>query len=424
MIEFKFNIFQCIIFPVVYFLLAYILYRKIQKTSANFGIDKENPTRKLIKWLYFVLVILVFLFIEGSGGFSWRISPAVWGNFGSFIGAILLAATLLYQIRSFRRQQVENKFFEMVRYYRNNIQEMKFRNPFYYINEEKREVDEEFVTGRRVIKTIFEQYKVAVKLITNVIENENNLDFRSKNDFYSKKEKEWESLESDLKPDTDYPELIKWNKRLLINNLSYLITFWGIPLDVEDELNSAFDDEFSKWTGDAEIKNTITKELLDKVKQLVTVYEFEGKKKIYSGSLKNKNGEIKPCEGYRYKIKFFGGHQYQLGHFFRHLYRTVKYIDEQPLWLVSQKDKEDYVSMLRAQMSNYEQALLFINSLSNLGTRWEYAVAEKMISKYDLIRNLPQYFIPSMNPKYFYPEVHFEWKFNEADKEQRELGLK
>jgi len=59
-----------------------------------------------------LLLGIAYLFAEASGGFNWRypIRPEYWSFYGSFIGGFLLVFTLLYQIRAFRKQQIEAKF--------------------------------------------------------------------------------------------------------------------------------------------------------------------------------------------------------------------------------------------------------------------------------------------------------------------------
>ncbi|ABR91633.1 Uncharacterized conserved protein [Janthinobacterium sp. Marseille] len=80
------------------------------------------------------------------------------------------------------------------------------------------------------------------------------------------------------------------------------------------------------------------------------------------------------------------GHQSRLGHYYRHLYQTVSYIDQQE---ISDEKKRQYVKTIRAQLTNYEQALLLINSLTPLGEAWEES---NFMRKYRMVRNLPKDF--------------------------------
>lgn len=109
-----------------------------------------------------------------------------------------------------------------------------------------------------------------------------------------------------------------------------------------------------------------------------------------------------------FKYTPFEGHQSRLGHYFRHFYQTIKFVDNQSF--LSFNDKKDYVKTIRAQLSNHEQALLFLNSISKLGRPWEL---EDLITKYSLIKNLPESFFDGqeeINIKDVYPDIIFEWQ--------------
>lgn len=361
--------------------------------------------------MYFVLisallwsVLLGALFIDASGGFTlWDVNTKLFYEYANIIGVFLLAGTLFFQIRSFQKQQVESKFYEMVKYYRENISEMRFRNPFYYKIAD-RENEEEFVTGRRVVKTIFDQYKTATKLVKQETSKKALLDFSMVELDCLKHLKAYHG-----KSGIDTQIKIKLNELYLQNNLAYLITFWGVPhattLELEDRLTKVLKD----YLIDKSEREKLVKHLISESRKLITVYECNKEKRKYSGGLKKVDKPLLKCDNARDKIKFFGGHQYHLAHYFRHFFVSVKYIDKQPKWLISPSQKKEYVGLLRAQMSNYEQALLFINSLSVLGENWEYSGKYDFISKYDLIRNLPKNFISDINPECFYPSVDYEW---------------
>lgn len=69
-------------------------------------------------------------------------------------------------------------------------------------------------------------------------------------------------------------------------------------------------------------------------------------------------------------------------HYFRLLYRIVKFVDESKL--IQEKDKYEYVCILRALLSRYELVWLYYNGLSEYG-------CEKMkpyIEKYALLKNI------------------------------------
>jgi hypothetical protein len=116
-------------------------------------------------------------------------------------------------------------------------------------------------------------------------------------------------------------------------------------------------------------------------------------------------------------FKYYGGHQFKLGHYYRHLFQSVKYIDEQkPL---TYKEKYEYLKTLRAQLSTPEQYLLFFNSISSIGRAWELKQLTGtpfenfncyLITKYNFIKNIPDtFYIDFIQIKHYYPLVEFEF---------------
>jgi len=134
-------------------------------------------------------------------------------------------------------------------------------------------------------------------------------------------------------------------------------------------------------------------------------------------------------------IKYYGGHQYKLGHYFRHLYQQVKYINN--LRLYDYADKYDMLKTLRAQLSSPEQYVIFFNSVSFVGRAWEYEsimlnndTNHYFISKYNLIKNLPELTLlvdnPSILPinlRHFYPLVSFEFSGQPTERPEFMIGL-
>lgn len=99
------------------------------------------------------------------------------------------------------------------------------------------------------------------------------------------------------------------------------------------------------------------------------------------------------------KIKFnimisciFNGCRNELTHYYRNLFQTVKYIANQNEKLFNYEDKRDKLRMLRAQMNNHEQLMLFYNWFSGYGKEWENASKHngknKFLTDYRIIHNL------------------------------------
>jgi hypothetical protein len=81
-------------------------------------------------------------------------------------------------------------------------------------------------------------------------------------------------------------------------------------------------------------------------------------------------------------------HNSDLGHFFRHLFHIVKFVDRNPYFLLIEGNsaflqKTDYVKILRAQLSNSEIVLLALNGLTKQGEEFK-----KYIDDYELLVNI------------------------------------
>lgn len=103
--------------------------------------------------------------------------------------------------------------------------------------------------------------------------------------------------------------------------------------------------------------------------------DFEGKTKTQEELIKLYN-------------HWFTIHNSDLGHFFRHLYHIVKFVDRNPYFNSITNNtaflqKADYIKILRAQLSNSEIVLLALNGLTKQGEKFK-----KYIDDYELLVNI------------------------------------
>lgn len=106
----------------------------------------------------------------------------------------------------------------------------------------------------------------------------------------------------------------------------------------------------------------------------------------------------------------FEGHQSRLGHYYRHLYQMVRYVEEQQMFDFN--EKYQYMKTIRAQLSTHEQALLLVNSLTQIGQNWWREDKGKLIVNYRLVQNIPQDFFKSseLDMSKLFPPKYFEWE--------------
>lgn len=101
--------------------------------------------------------------------------------------------------------------------------------------------------------------------------------------------------------------------------------------------------------------------------------------------------------------ELFTGYSFQLAHYYRHLFQTVKFVVSQSLNVIDYREKRKYLRILRAQLSNSEQVMLFYNWLSNFGNQWE-SNENKFFTDYRMIHNIYQDLIV--------PDIKLEELFN------------
>lgn len=101
------------------------------------------------------------------------------------------------------------------------------------------------------------------------------------------------------------------------------------------------------------------------------------------------NGPDATGPDYDHTIDFreYKGYSSSLGHYFRHLFMMVKFVAYSDV-ITEYKDKMRYLKILRAQLSNHEQIMLFYNWLSyGYGGTWEDE-ENNFFTEFKMIHNL------------------------------------
>jgi hypothetical protein len=124
-----------------------------------------------------------------------------------------------------------------------------------------------------------------------------------------------------------------------------------------------------------------------------------------------------PKKNIKLHIKYapFTGHENRLGHYYRHLYSTVKYVvSKEKEGLITYNKSREYLKVLRAQMSNDEQLMLYYNYIIGFGKDWEN---DGYLTKYRMLHNLPINKVKYAEP----PRVHFKNFINSIKPGEGEL---
>ncbi|MCB0538585.1 MAG: putative phage abortive infection protein [Bacteroidetes bacterium] len=379
-----------------------------------------------------VIILGVFIICICVDGYTfWGHSDIrfdVTGQVGDFIGGVIgtiisaagfyfLYLTFNDQRKSFERERLESKFFDLIKLHRENVAEMKFDGTKLKEDEDSLFIENTIYEGKSVFKVIFNQFVIC--------KNELNPFFKKLKMF--KPEYEEELLKN--------PFVVKNNINitlLAIVDICYSIVFYGLSSEGLLILEEMFKKKYKeKFVNDLlrfiSLKPANDSDILEKWK-VISNRNTRGKRNelvelIYNWR-KTKNVPegaefVEIANGYHNRyIKYYGGHQFRLGHYYRHLYQTVKFINSTAT--ISYKEKYEYLKTLRAQLSTYEQAVLFLNSLSKMGETWEVSPEInqdlkdfnrqdfELITKYNLIKNLPGESIYGIHFKDFYPNIEYE----------------
>lgn len=297
------------------------------------------------------------------------------GGIFSFISVLLIYLTLRKQSEIYDQTSFENRFFELVKFHRENVNEWSYTTS--RINEKTTE------KGQKVFIEIFREFlkaqenldqflKKNKKFTFSKILNENGKDYYSNN--YSIKERNIE-IETLIKID-----------------IAYLIVFFGVYSE-----------------GKSAIKKVLSKKYNEDFVNILLTY-FESIKSKWNSS-----------------YVYFGGHQHRLGHYFRHLYQSINYVNSYSLFYGKYNVKYDYTKLYRAQFSTYEQAIILFNSLSEIGKEWEFSTTDinkMLITKFNLVKNIPAEFIVDMDVRKFYPNIVVEGEIKTNERIELEKEYK
>lgn len=334
------------------------------------------------------------------------------GTFFSLAGFLILILTLSEQIKFANKERFESKFFDLLKLHRENIQEMNSGSK----------------SGRKELHEIFGQFLKCREECMFFFKRKKN--YHIYQDEYILKIKK--SLEK-TNPDIDLVSLAKLN-------IPYLITFYGLGAEGKETIKNQFKTRYKTEFYEPILEFLAMKPIkqskyFKRWKVIQKIADKKNQQKAFEiirmlRNNPNYSNEAFPnivlkAENNKYPnnyIKFYGGHQYKLGHYFRHLFQSFTFINEQEN--MSEDEKYFYAKTLRAQLSTAEQSLLFINSISYLGLVWDLAprmrkkninffqkkqlVNKRLITKYNLIKNLPSESIFGITYKDYYPDVDYE----------------
>jgi len=269
--------------------------------------------------------------------------------------------------KQFKIQQFESQFYEMLRLHKENINEMKIAGYDYKMSISYNSADSSTTTTRTQVERFVEGRKVFVSMANELIACYRICKACDKENKYKSKE---------------------------LLELSYRIFFFGSQSTLIK--SKTIDSTFITIVKDE------LKEIRKKHRETVGgVKEYQvGDKKI------------------KFFIKYspFTGHENKLGHYYRHLYGIVKYVvDRENEGLFTYSKSREYLKILRSQMSNNEQLMLYYNYIIGFGRDWESKKSgNEYFTKYRMLHNLPIDKVKYATK----PRVHFKSFIDSIDREK------
>lgn len=319
---------------------------------------KFDLLEKLIISISLTFLIFAFfapsIFVNNSiNGFdftrSGEIGDTIGGIMNPFIAIVGVLVTFLafyiqykanlQQKKLFRQEldsnKFESQFYEMLRLHKENVNEinLKLTVDYSYLGKELI-VQNENVTGRECFKYFLEELKIIYYVIKK------NLNSKNKGQLIS---------------------------------IAYGIFFHGIGSFINKQHHTDEDRMLYRALNDLNYINNGNRNIGTRGNKF-NFKKYVSEKSDYSGS-----------EVLNYDL--FQGHSANLAHYYRHLYQTVKFIVNQKDEFLHYEHKRNYLRILRSQLSNQEQALLFYNWKSDFGRNWENET-NKYFTDYRMIHNL------------------------------------
>ncbi|MDE5757398.1 MAG: putative phage abortive infection protein, partial [Allobaculum sp.] len=295
---------------------------------------------EIILLLSSVLVLLwaILSQVKGTGWSIWFETNGL-AHIGSFMGGIFAILSIYYLIKNLAEQRqitaiqsFESNYLEIVKFCRDQVSQASIPDS------DSSTGNHQQLHGREIFSLFSLQVEKAVDDIRMSLQNKEFAEI-----FVTSQEFERQRL--------------IWGEKLqdrTVASIAYIITYVGVRKRDIDLLRNKYLSQY---------KQEYVNEVIAIFRQKLAQYAPENLRNGSSGRLHQT--EILNCND-----KTYHGFQDEVGNYFRMLYQAVTFVDSQSNLSYSEKYK--YVKMLRGQMSNMEEVILFYNSLCDLGLSWEY----------------------------------------------------
>ncbi|WP_312172677.1 putative phage abortive infection protein [Chryseobacterium sp.] len=322
-----------------------------------------------------------------------EIGDSIGGILNPLIGLVAAIFTFLaflmqvYANEDIKRQFIEDKFegrlFKLMDIYKDNVARMHFKS---------RESGTKH-TDKSVFPTLYEHF---LNLFNEISEFNGikKIDILDKASYLYKE------------------ELISMNKEVDLKNwlqleLSYIILFYGVGKKGRENVKFLIAEKYDDYNYLDQILNYLS------FKPAILSEDYD-----HFITWKNLNIEgvdFNNACSFSFN-RYYEGIQNNFAHYYRSLFAMINYLNNSKN--LNYLDKWDFSKLFRSQMSNHEQIFFFLNSISILGRKWELDILvtkdniqdenKRLVTKYDLIKNIPIGERSMLNVNMFYPNVEYE----------------
>lgn len=315
---------------------------------------------------------------------SANISATLYNSMSPFIAIVAALLTFMAfwmrynanqeMLKNNARQEVERQFYEMLHIHKENVKELKWdrwsivesSNPKYVCDDETIGKGKFFynnkygfkpVMGREVFGCLYAEFYHVLVVVKKSIELVSA----------------YEKLNFDINDIKDYKIMLSFAYKIFFEGKGTLKGYFdedaspffeGCDNELEKVRNFFEEEGFSSFD-----QFRVKKCLFDDFGGFIYLHCY-----YFLSLIKTNN------RAYSFKTSFsqffsgsdlFNGHILSLNHYYRHLFQMVKIIANYKESIVKKEEKRKYLRMLRAQLTNFEQLMLFYNWLSGYGCDWE-----------------------------------------------------
>lgn len=358
------------------------------------------------QWIGIILIILcgiaalwAVVSLVNQTGWEWDVDSSHIDHIGSYFSGLVGIVSIYYLYRtlssqsiSFRMSSFESRFVKMIELQRDKTKQLSVP---YTAKDKDGNGLRPVLKGQDAISYFLSLYSEALSLVSDQFTEVQIRNLYRVQSVYLADCRIWGGAK--LKDRT-------------LSNIAYLITFIGVTKAGVELLKNKY---FTKYDEGS-------------INTLLRVFQLK-----LAGANDNGGGHaMQEAQRVENEEKKFVGFQQEFGNYFRQLFQIVNHVNSQE-WL-KYGDKYGYVKMLRSQLSNQEEVLLFYNSISDVGMAWEYENKGRdeqdenlqLITKYNILKNIPHNTtVPKVED--YYPLISYEDSITEGEtRKMLEKGYK